>query len=1280
LIDSKEIRLFFLRHGYLLIIAAWLFTFAFLFSNYWSYYSSPTGVKRSLEKSIHERERAFDQLSKDTTVVNSLLTRNYNQESLDKLYKPDYHVFAYDSSTAGRWLTFWSTNLVQPDELPDPLKEGVSFQKLKNGYYEIICKKLADNAGHQQFLVGLIPVMMDYSINNNYLVNHFYDKPELGPEYTINLRPPGIPVMSRDKAILFYLHYDAGRHAHPPNMLSVSLRILGCICVLIFINLFATLLAKNKNPLYGFFFLAVVVITFRTLSYLYPFPFNLRALDLFAPQIYAKDEIFRSLGDLFINILLAFWLILFFREHVKTINPPVIKGKRQQWIITIIASFVMYVVGQFLSELIQSLVIDSKISFDVTDFFSLLNEYSIIGFIVLGFIAFSFLFFSQIINYLLNELTSFRYRTKYFFLAGVGIVWLLLRINHPEITYSIAMVIWLIVYVMLLDALSDRFENSIATVPFLFWLFILTITTSGVLVYYNTQKELTSRERMAEELSKQKDPYLEMLLNDVGKRMDKDEFMQFFFQENNNRISKEDLENELKQKYFKGYLNRFNINFYLFDGNGAPIYRSDTTSLFSFNRIFTAPESRLSGNDLYYHERSFKDYRYIGRRTFYRQGAADTSRHTHLPKNPDGSAIDLGAEVEPAIGYMVYELTPALFNTDRLYPELLVSGDMYDPNKETSAIYSYAVYDNGILVNNNNDFPFPIKLYAHDIPAEDITVKSEKGYSELIYKASKEKVVIVVKESRNFIEFITLFAYMFCLFLLIITVYKGLDLLIKARMRFSNMKNLVNISIRKKVHGTIVFIVVFAFVILGLTTILFFIDRSESQNRERLSKTIGEIAHDVEKVFSNQYRSDDLEYIYDPIFLDELSMAVSGIADDRALDINVYDQDGNLQLTTQPLINEKGLLSKKIDPKAYYQLFRLNRIQFIQKEKIGSMGYLSGYVPLRNNGEVYAYLNVPYFATQTELNRQISNFLVALINFNAFIFLIAGILALLITNSITKSFSLVTEKLRHVNLGQHNDEITWDKDDEIGVLVKEYNKMVRKLEVSAAKLAKSEREGAWREMARQVAHEIKNPLTPMKLSIQYLQRAIDGDSPNVKELSRSVAGTLVEQIEHLANIASDFSAFARIGEPNNEVLLLNEMLYSLTGLYQGQPDCDIRYEEAALGLHVFADKTQMNRLFTNLLQNAIQAIPEYRKGDVLLRISAQADGWVIVSVTDNGTGISPEVRPKIFVPNFTTKSSGTGLGLAMCKNIVEQAHGEIWFETTAGEGTTFYVKLPLVEE
>ncbi len=266
--------------------------------------------------------------------------------------------------------------------------------------------------------------------------------------------------------------------------------------------------------------------------------------------------------------------------------------------------------------------------------------------------------------------------------------------------------------------------------------------------------------------------------------------------------------------------------------------------------------------------------------------------------------------------------------------------------------------------------------------------------------------------------------------------------------------------------------------------------------------------------------------------------------------------------------------------------------------------------------------------------------------------------------------------MKEINIGSANQEIIWKPNDEIGLLVDEYNKMVKKLDESTSALVRSERKGAWQQMARQVAHEIKNPLTPMKLSIQYLQRAMDSNAENAVELSKKLASSLVEQIDQLAKIAGDFSQFANIDQAHPEIFDLGEIIQSLVNIYNTISHINISYTFIKDGIKVFCDKAQINRLFTNLIKNAIEAAND--RDEINISINQfNRNKTVIIAVRDNGHGIPDSLQQKIFDPNFTTKTSGTGLGLAICKAIAEKAHGKIWFITVNNEGTSFYIELPV---
>ncbi|HCT71794.1 MAG TPA: hypothetical protein DF409_13210 [Bacteroidales bacterium] len=270
---------------------------------------------------------------------------------------------------------------------------------------------------------------------------------------------------------------------------------------------------------------------------------------------------------------------------------------------------------------------------------------------------------------------------------------------------------------------------------------------------------------------------------------------------------------------------------------------------------------------------------------------------------------------------------------------------------------------------------------------------------------------------------------------------------------------------------------------------------------------------------------------------------------------------------------------------------------------------------------------------------------------------------------------MIRERFSSLNLGKRNEKIDYNRQDELGDLINAYNNMVEKLTESAEKLARSERESAWREMARQVAHEIKNPLTPMKLSIQHLMKSWHEQAPDWNKRFERTSHTLIQQIDSLSAIATAFSDFAKLPQASNKKVELIEIIRSTMALFTEHPETDIILTLPDKPCYVFADEKQLSRVFINLLNNSVQAIPSGKRGVINIILENQ-EGKHIVSIRDNGTGISEEQKSRIFSPNFTTKSAGMGLGLAMVKNIINSTGGDIRFTSEDGLGTTFIIELP----
>ncbi|MCE2822713.1 MAG: HAMP domain-containing histidine kinase [Saprospiraceae bacterium] len=323
------------------------------------------------------------------------------------------------------------------------------------------------------------------------------------------------------------------------------------------------------------------------------------------------------------------------------------------------------------------------------------------------------------------------------------------------------------------------------------------------------------------------------------------------------------------------------------------------------------------------------------------------------------------------------------------------------------------------------------------------------------------------------------------------------------------------------------------------------------------------------------------------------------------------------------------------------------------------------------------FIGVPNPDSRVQIGTEVSNFIGMLASLYVFLLLIAYAVTYALSRSIIRPLSLLSEKVQELKFTDKNDPLVYagDNQDEISELIARYNTMVAKLEDSKLQLVRLEREGAWREMARQVAHDIKNPLTTMKLSMQQLERVSSNPEQAAAYLRKAIT-RLIEQIDSLAQIASEFSMFANLDIRQKSDVVVNEVVENVHDLFSEQRNVHLDLSMPKEALHIMGDKNHLIRVFNNLVINAIQAIPSDREGRINVAVLNQ-NGLAVIKISDNGGGIPPEIRDRVFEPNFTTKTSGSGLGLAICKKIIEAHDGNIRFETRENEGTDFFVEIPV---
>ena len=594
------------------------------------------------------------------------------------------------------------------------------------------------------------------------------------------------------------------------------------------------------------------------------------------------------------------------------------------------------------------------------------------------------------------------------------------------------------------------------------------------------------------------------------------------------------------------------------------------------------------------------------------------------------------------------------------FPNLLIAST---PDIQTQLDIAVAKYENKKLVYSTGKFDYSQDTNWIPKHKSDYFSFTDKELNQYVYSPNPKTFIVITElQLHNPFAYFLYFVYIFLAFFIFCS------LLIWGYL-ISSRKEQYRLGLIAKFQYAFISLLIISFIWIFFESVNFIQKKYQEEQIANLESKKGYIQKALQDMY---YWIQDLNAINPQT----LNLDLQDLSYIYHTDIHVYNNDGLLIGSSQPIIFNKNLISNRITPRPFFS----SNSNVNQYEHIGQLKYLTGYTDFYNGDYMQiGYIAIPQFFSQDEIRSEIESFLGVIIQIYLIIVVLAILLSLFIGKQLSAPLIMLENKLKEMRLGSRNEKIDYTQNDEIGQLVIQYNRTVDELDQSVKLLAKSERESAWKSMARQVAHEINNPLTPMKLSIQQLRRTKKMNDEQFDDYFEKSTAMLVEQIDNLSRIAGTFSDFARMPEANFEKVDIAAKLISVVQLFMNNFEhIQIEYTGEENEIYVYADPEQLVQVFNNLLKNAIQAIPDDREGKIKIALHENQDE-IVIEITDNGVGIESDIQEKLFVPNFTTKNTGMGLGLAIAKNIIELSGGSISFTTVVNESTSFFIKLPKAE-
>jgi two-component system, NtrC family, nitrogen regulation sensor histidine kinase NtrY len=1217
-----------------LILLAMVFRYFFVIQQNTSEINAQKVTSRLVE-AIEDNKAEMEYLQ---NVLNETQSPTFAQ--LYKITKHPYYIFS------NRRIIFWSKSDFTPN-YGDVLGEfEISFLDTERGKY--VAQKVTTTANQRNYeIVFLIPLIEEFSIVNEYL-NKDYNK-EIFTDGNFEIIP-----QTNDQAFqsiqiegvnLFAINFGntyANSLTHQ-RLILIMLLTLAFVAFFLFVKRVLAHFVYEGEVFQGFLFLFCTVIAVRSLMLLTGFPFDFVFMEIFNPRHYASSIVNPSLGDLLLNLVALMLVGLYVFNNflqAKVVREMLKSMRSRKVLISIACIFFSFFWLAVHHQTMRSLNIDSQWSMDITR--TLEFDYlKLMGYGLYFISVIIYFLFTHVCFRLFHQLNPTTNRYFYYsFLLGlllfIGLA-ILFRWDF-EVVVIVNMIFFIVVRFFNLHRYVGRLQ-------FLTFIYFFSFGLPGALigVYANYQFTKSNiaydKSRLATQLLIERNFFTEMQLADVAGMIKDDSFIK-------KRIfspfaSKLIIEKKIRREYLTN-LQQFDVQISVFNSKGDPFeqfnIKQNYHTIKSQNHTFgTDTEGLYFVNPV---------------------PGQSTTQYLNFIEIEDRDQI---------IGYILLDLRQKRLVPNSVFP-LLINEGLYNRQIDNPEQFSYSVFVDKEIQYSSGTFNY--RQYMSDLAdrADDLFNRGIifRDYEHRAFLGENGRFVIISSKVPSVNLRIANFSFLFLIFIFsILMILIGVAIYQSARH--------IKLNYAAKIQLYLNFAFFTPLIIVSITTISVIVQSFKTslegqylEYGENLSGLISEPLHSLRTL---------------AIESEDLSDRIYEMAEVADVDMNVYFTTGRLIASSLIQVYQNNILSYNIEPEAYIRILENQETSCVLEEKVGLLKYKNVYVGVRSTetGTIIGILSLPFFASQKDLEQRIIDVLSYIINIFTFLFVIFLFVSFFVSRGLTFPLWLITQKIKRTTLSSFNEPLSWNSDDEIGMMVTEYNRMLVNLEESKKALAKSEKESAWREMARQVAHEIKNPLTPMKLTLQHMKRIIDdaGDNGETEKKQKQI-NTLLEQIETLSDIATSFSNFAKMPAPKSELLDIRLLLLETIELYDKKELGKIVTNIEEGQFMIEGDRKWLGRAFSNLIINGFQAVSDHRKAILAINLKSMERKRVRIEIQDNGEGIPDHIGEKVFTPNFSTKYSGSGLGLAITRKGIEHANGKIWFNSTEGAGTTFYVEIPLI--